>query len=122
MVTEQTSDRRASAGARTIIAVAAGNLMEWYDFGLYAFLAVYLAPNFFADHGAGSGFLDVLLVFGIDFLFRPLGGLILGPLGDRRGRLFSLVLTFVGMSVATFAVGIMPTQASIGVAAPLLLA
>jgi len=95
--------------------------MEWYDFGLYAFLAAYLAPNFFNSGGTLSGVLDVLLVFGIAFLFRPLGALILGPLGDRRGRLFSLVLTFAGMAVATFGVGIMPTRATIGVAAPILL-
>jgi MHS family proline/betaine transporter-like MFS transporter len=115
------TDHSVRSDTRTVVAVAAGNIMEWYDFGLYAFMATYLAPNFFAGRSPISGVLNVLLVFGLAFLFRPLGGLLLGPLGDRKGRLFSLLLTFLGMTVATVAVGILPTQAAIGMAAPMLL-
>jgi MHS family proline/betaine transporter-like MFS transporter len=95
--------------------------MEWYDFGLYAFMAAYLAPNFFATRGPVAGVLDVLLVFGIAFVFRPLGAVLLGPMGDRKGRLFTLVITFMGMAIATFAVGMLPTYDTIGIAAPILL-
>jgi MHS family proline/betaine transporter-like MFS transporter len=106
---------------RTVVAVAAGNAMEWYDFALTAFLATQLARNFFPGSTPISGLLNVLVVFGIAFVFRPLGGLLLGPVADRRGRMFALLLTFGIMAIATFLVGILPTATSIGIAAPILL-
>jgi MHS family proline/betaine transporter-like MFS transporter len=112
---------RTNMGARTVIAVAIGNMMEWYDFALTAFLAQYLAPAFFPHSTPMSGLLNVLVVFGIAFVFRPLGGWLLGPLGDRKGRMFALVLAFGMMAVATACVGLMPPEASIGAAAPILL-
>jgi MHS family proline/betaine transporter-like MFS transporter len=106
---------------RMVVAVAIGNMMEWYDFALTATLAQYLAPVFFPSSTPISGLLNVLVVFGIAFVFRPLGGWLLGPLGDRRGRMFALVVAFGMMATATAVVGMLPAQASIGLAAPILL-
>lgn len=111
----------ASGSVRTVVAVAIGNMMEWYDFALTATLAQYLAPVFFPRSTPLSGFLNVLVVFGIAFVFRPLGGWLLGPLGDRKGRMFALVLSFAMMAVATAAVGLMPSENTIGGLAPILL-
>jgi MHS family proline/betaine transporter-like MFS transporter len=106
---------------RAVVAVAIGNMMEWYDFALTATLAHYLAPVFFPRSTPLSGFLDVLVVFGIAFVFRPLGGWLLGPLGDRKGRMFALVLSFAMMAVATAMVGLMPSESAIGALAPIML-
>lgn len=111
----------ANAGVRTVVAVAIGNMMEWYDFALTATLAQYLAPVFFPRSTPISGFLNVLVVFGIAFVFRPLGGWLLGPLGDRKGRMFALVLAFGMMAAATACIGLMPAEGTIGAAAPVLL-
>ena len=80
-----------------------------------------MAPVFFPRSTPLSGFLNVLVVFGIAFVFRPVGGWILGPLGDRKGRMFALVLAFGMMAVATACVGLMPAEGTIGAAAPVLL-
>ena len=106
---------------RIVVAVAIGNAMEWYDFALTAYLASALAGVFFPQSTPLSGLLNVLVVFGIAFFFRPLGGLVLGPLGDRRGRQVALITTFALMAVSTFCVGLLPGFATIGVAAPVLL-
>lgn len=110
-----------SGNVRTVVAVAIGNMMEWYDFALTATLAQYLAPIFFPRSTPLSGFLNVLVVFGIAFVFRPLGGWLLGPLGDRKGRMFALVLSFAMMAVATAVIGLMPSENAIGALAPILL-
>lgn len=110
-----------SGNVRTVVAVAIGNMMEWYDFALTATLAQYLAPVFFPRSTPLSGFLNVLVVFGIAFVFRPLGGWLLGPLGDRKGRMFALVLSFAMMAVATAVIGLMPSENAIGALAPILL-
>ena len=106
---------------RTVVAVAIGNMMEWYDFALTATLAQYLAPVFFPRSTPLSGFLNVLVVFGIAFVFRPLGGWLLGPLGDRKGRMLALVLSFGMMAIATALVGLMPSESTIGALAPIML-
>jgi MHS family proline/betaine transporter-like MFS transporter len=110
-----------TTNVRTVAAVAIGNMMEWYDFALTATLAHYLAPAFFPHSTPISGFLNVLVIFGIAFVFRPLGGWLLGPLGDRKGRMFALVLAFGMMAAATACVGLMPSEGTIGDAAPILL-
>ena len=111
----------AGSTARMVAAIAIGNMMEWYDFALTATLATYLAPVFFPSSTPISGLLNVLVVFGIAFVFRPLGGWLLGPLGDRKGRIHALVIAFGAMAAATACVGLMPSQATLGMGAPVLL-
>nr|WP_233460377.1 MFS transporter [Microbacterium resistens] len=91
-----------------------GNFMEWFDFGVYGYLAVTLSAVFTADLPEGLGLLVTLLGFAVSFLVRPLGGLVLGPLGDRIGRQRVLFLTMAMMAAATALIGMLPTSAAIG--------
>ncbi|WP_030753806.1 MFS transporter [Streptomyces sp. NRRL F-5135] len=106
---------------RAALAAAAGTAIEYYEFGVYGYLAVVLGPHFFPGDDPTAALLSTLAVFGSAFLMRPLGGIVLGRLGDRVGRKPVLVLTVVGMGTATMTVGLLPTAASVGVAAPLAL-
>ncbi|MDT0158576.1 MFS transporter [Microbacterium sp. ARD32] len=91
-----------------------GNFMEWFDFGVYGYLAVTLTTVFTGDLPGGLGLLITLLGFAISFLVRPLGGLVLGPLGDRIGRQRVLFFTMAMMATATALIGVLPTSAQIG--------
>ncbi|WP_295786860.1 MFS transporter [uncultured Microbacterium sp.] len=91
-----------------------GNFMEWFDFGIYGYLAVTLTVVFASDVPAPWGLLVTLLGFAISFLVRPFGGFVLGPLGDRIGRQKVLFLTMAMMATATALIGILPTSAQIG--------
>lgn len=107
---------------RVIVATIIGTTIEWYDFFIYASAAALVFSTLFFD-GAGDN-RATLLSFasvGVSFVFRPLGAMIAGHLGDRLGRRPMLVLTLSMMGVATVAVGLLPTAAQIGVAAPILL-
>jgi MHS family proline/betaine transporter-like MFS transporter len=97
------------------------NALEWYDFAIYGILALYIAGAFFPQDESGSPLLAALAVFGVSFLMRPLGGLLLGGLSDRRGRKPALMITATLMAVATFMIGVIPTYAEIGMLAPILL-
>jgi MFS transporter, MHS family, proline/betaine transporter len=98
-----------------------GTFIEFYDYTLYAFLTVYLAPQFFPAQSGTASILATLAVFGVGYVARPLGAVFFGWLGDRKGRRFALLVTITGMGAATTVMGILPTYAQIGVAAPLLL-
>jgi len=102
---------------RAIGASAMGNMTEWFDYGVYAYAATYITIVFFPE----AGTVATLLVFAVSFVFRPLGGLVLGPLGDRLGRRRVLAMTIVLMGASTFLVGVLPSYDSIGVWAPVLL-
>lgn len=104
---------------RAAVAAAAGTAIEYYEFGVYGYLAVVIGPHFFPDDDPTASLLATLAVFGSAFLMRPLGGIVLGRLGDRLGRKPVLILTVVGMGTATAAVGLLPTAETIGVAAPI---
>lgn len=106
---------------RAALAAAAGTAVEYYEFGVYGYLAVIIGPLFFPSDDPTASLLSTLAVFGSAFLMRPLGGLVLGRLGDRIGRKPVLITTVVGMGTATAVVGLLPTAASIGVFAPLAL-
>ena len=106
---------------RAITASAMGNATEWFDYGVYAYATVYIASNFFPSENETTQTLSALLVFAVSFLIRPLGGLVWGPLGDRLGRQRVLAATILLMASATFLVGLLPTYATIGVWAPILL-
>ncbi|MFI9409802.1 MFS transporter [Nocardia gamkensis] len=95
-----------------------GNATEWFDYGVYAATATYLTDAFFPGE---LGTLGTMLGFAISFVLRPLGGMVWGPLGDRIGRKAVLATTILLMAAATGAIGILPTHASVGVLAPVLL-
>ncbi|MBZ5581554.1 MAG: MFS transporter [Acidobacteriia bacterium] len=106
---------------RVILAGAIGNLLEWYDFGLYGLLAPELASLFFPAHDRMAALLGVYGGFAAGFAVRPIGALALGRLADRAGRRFVLMISVALMGVATVAVGLLPTYAAIGLWAPGLL-
>jgi MFS transporter, MHS family, proline/betaine transporter len=104
---------------RAIAASAMGNAVEWFDYGVYAYVAVYIGRAFFPSDDPTVSTLSSLAVFAISFVIRPLGGLVWGPLGDRLGRRSILAVTIILMSAATFAVGLLPSYATIGIWAPI---
>nr|WP_255352475.1 MFS transporter [Pseudonocardia sp. AL041005-10] len=113
-VEEERTVRRAAAAA------SVGNVAEWYDFGLFSFLsAVVLNRVFFPEAGEWSLVLT-LATFAAAFVVRPLGGFVFGPLGDRIGRTRVLAFTVLLMTVATLALGFVPSYETAGIAAPLL--
>ena len=105
---------------RAIAASALGNATEWFDYGIYAYGVAYISAALFPGEAAEAT-LFALATFAISFLVRPLGGLFWGPLGDRYGRKSVLALTIILMSAATVGVGLIPSYASIGFWAPVLL-
>lgn len=111
----------AAESRKAIYAATIGNVMEWYDFGVFGYLAGALALNFFPKDDPSSALLNTFIVFGVGLIFRPLGGIVIGRMGDTRGRKPALVLTILLMALGTVIIGVLPTYASIGVAAPILL-
>ncbi|MEW2433212.1 glycine betaine/L-proline transporter ProP [Streptomyces caniferus] len=106
---------------KAVSAAALGNTMEWFDFGVYAYLAGTLGKVFFPSSSPGAQVVSAFATFAAAFLVRPLGGLVFGPLGDRIGRKRVLAATMIMMAISTFAVGFLPTYSTIGFAAPILL-
>ena len=124
----QTLGRPAAAPApmtkeekKVIFASSLGTVFEWYDFYLYGSLAAIIAKQFFSGLDAGSAFIFALLAFAAGFIVRPFGALVFGRLGDMIGRKYTFLVTILIMGLSTFIVGILPTYASIGVAAPVIL-
>ncbi|MEU6116580.1 glycine betaine/L-proline transporter ProP [Streptomyces sp. NPDC047117] len=106
---------------RAVSAAALGNTMEWFDFGVYAYVASTLGKVFFPSSSPGAQVISTFATFAAAFLVRPLGGLVFGPLGDRIGRQRVLAATMIMMAISTFAVGFLPSYSTIGLAAPILL-
>ncbi|MGW5272469.1 glycine betaine/L-proline transporter ProP [Streptomyces sp. NPDC004044] len=106
---------------RAVKAASLGNAMEWFDFGIYSYLAVTLGHVFFPSGNNTTQLLSSFATFAVAFLVRPLGGMFFGPMGDRIGRKKVLALTMIMMAVGTFAIGVIPSHASIGLWAPTLL-
>jgi hypothetical protein len=106
---------------RVLVAGAIGNFVEWYYFVIYGAFTSVLAGLFFPSENRTASLLATFAVFGVAFLLRPLGGLVFGHVGDRRGRRNTLAFVFILMSVATAAMGLLPTYGQVGVLAPLLL-
>jgi metabolite-proton symporter len=119
----QSEPRRAASEARRVaVASAIGTTIEWYDFFIYGTAAaVVFAPQFFPQVSELAGRLAAFATFAIGFVARPLGGLVMGHYGDRLGRKSMLVWSLMLMGLSTFAIGLLPTYASIGVWAPVLL-
>ena len=103
---------------RVIVASSAGTVFEWYDFYLAGSLAVNISANFFSGVNPTAGFIFTLLGFAAGFAVRPFGALFFGRLGDLIGRKYTFLVTMTVMGLATFVVGLLPSYASIGIAAP----
>ncbi|MEV0051263.1 MFS transporter [Saccharopolyspora shandongensis] len=115
--------RASSQARRAGLASFVGTTIEWYDFYIYGTAsALVFGKLFFPEVSPAAGVLASFATFWVGFLARPLGGIIFGHFGDRMGRKGTLVTTLLLMGVATFLIGVLPTHAQIGVAAPFLLA
>ena len=114
-----------SNGARVprapIVSALIGNFMEFYDFAIFGTLAIPIGKLFFPSEDPALQLLSSLAVFGVTFLFRPIGGLIFGVMADRIGRKASLAASVIAMSITTTIIGVLPTYHSVGAIAPILL-
>ena len=110
-----------SSHVRVIGASSLGTVFEWYDFYLYGSLTTIIGAKFFAGFNQTTGFIFALLAFAAGFAVRPFGALIFGRLGDLVGRKYTFLITIVIMGLSTFLVGLLPTYATIGIAAPIAL-
>ena len=106
---------------RVILASSLGTVFEWYDFYLYGLLATIISAQFFSGVNETTGFIFALAAFAAGFAVRPFGALVFGRLGDLVGRKYTFLVTMGLMGAATFTVGVLPSYASIGVAAPIML-
>lgn len=108
---------------RQLVAASVGNAVEWFDWYVYSMLAVYFAGQFFPATSQDSlvPLMSTLAIFAVGFFARPLGGLVIGMLADRFGRRRALSATIVGMGVGSLMIGLAPTYAQIGIAAPAIL-
>ena len=107
---------------KTVIATGIGNAMEWFDFGLYSYLAVIISKNFFSQVDNDQlKLVFTFATFAIAFLLRPIGGIVFGIIGDKYGRKIVLTTTIILMAFSTLLIGVLPTYNEIGVWAPILL-
>ncbi|MFZ3324607.1 MAG: MFS transporter, partial [Methylocella sp.] len=122
---DQSASREISDGARFSPAVLAaggvGNLLEWYDFGLYGYFAPVLARLFFPSDDPLASLIGAYGSFAAGFAARPIGAAVLGTVGDRVGRRFVLLLSVTLMGAGTTAIALLPTYAAAGIGAPMLL-
>jgi MFS family permease len=107
--------------AKVVLASSLGTVFEWYDFYLYGSLAAVISRQFFSGVNETTAFIFALLAFAAGFAVRPFGALVFGGIGDLVGRKYTFLITIVIMGGATFTVGLLPSYASIGVAAPIIL-
>jgi MFS transporter, MHS family, proline/betaine transporter len=109
------------AGARAILAASIGNALEWYDFSVYAFFAIYISRNVFPNQGGASALINAFLIYGVAFVARPVGAVLLGAYGDRSGRRAALTLSLILMAAGSLCIAVAPPYAVIGLGAPLLI-
>ena len=106
---------------RVIFASSLGTIFEWYDFYLFGVMAAIIGANFFAPLDENTRVIFTLLAFAAGFAVRPFGAIVFGRLGDMVGRKYTFLVTIVLMGISTFLVGVLPSYASIGIAAPIIL-
>jgi MFS family permease len=106
---------------RVIFASSLGTVFEWYDFYIYGTLGVFLAKHFFSNVAPNVGFIFTLLAFAAGFAVRPLGALVFGRIGDIVGRKYTFLVTMTLMGIGTFFIGVLPSYAQWGIAAPIVL-
>src|SRR5271168_1750216 len=104
-----------------VAAVGIGNALEFYDFLTFSFFAIQIGHSFFPQSQTRHGLLYTLATFGVGFLTRPLGGIVIGIYGDRAGRKPAMVLSFTLMGASILGLALTPSYAQIGIAAPILL-
>src|ERR1700685_2734934 len=120
-LTPASAAAESAGGVRAILAASVGNLLEWYDFSVYALFAIYIAANFFPRSDPGLDLVKTFLVFGLGFVIRPLGAVLIGVYADRAGRKAALTLTILIMAGGTLIIALAPSFALIGIGAPWLL-
>src|SRR5215475_3243992 len=113
------AERRRRVGA--ILAASSGNLVEWFDFYIYAFCAIYFAPSFFPASDPTAQLLNTAAVFAAGFVMRPLGGWVFGRIADRKGRRTALIMSVSLMCVGSLVIACAPTYATAGSLAPVIL-
>jgi MHS family proline/betaine transporter-like MFS transporter len=109
------------AGARAVVAASIGNALEWYDFSVYAFFAIYISRAVFVDSGGAAALISAFLVYGVAFVARPVGAVLLGAYADRSGRRAALTLSLILMAAGSACIAIAPPYAAVGIGAPLLI-
>jgi MFS family permease len=114
-------DIERASSRRAIAAAIAGNVLEWYDFVVYSYFATILAKALFPPGDEPAALLETFAAFGIGFIARPVGAIVIGWLGDRRGRKAALILTLTMMAGGTMLLGLVPSYATIGALAPAIL-
>lgn len=117
----QESHRMTSDQRKIIFASSLGTVFEWYDFYLYGSLATVVGKQFFSGVNETAAFIFALLAFAAGFAVRPFGALVFGRLGDLVGRKYTFLVTILLMGASTFLVGVLPSYASIGITAPVML-
>lgn len=106
---------------KAVFATVLGNGLEWFDFTVYSFFSIIIAKVFFPTESEVVSYLIALATFGVGFFMRPVGGIMIGIYADKVGRKAALTLTIVSMAAGTLIIGLTPSYASIGLAAPLLI-
>jgi MHS family proline/betaine transporter-like MFS transporter len=111
--------RRPLSLTQIVIATSAGNALEWFDIAIYGFFAIYIGKHFFPTTNQTASLLLTFGTFGASYLVRPIGGIVLGAYADKRGRKAALMMSVGLMMLGTAIVAVMPSYASIGLAAPI---
>src|SRR3981189_795629 len=115
-------DKMASTRTGSVIAAGMiGNVLEWYDFAIYGYFAAAIGRHFFPHEDAVAQLLSAFGVFALGYLMRPVGGALIGHIGDRLGRRAALTFSVAAMAIPTFLIGLLPGYATLGIWAPLLL-
>src|SRR5690242_6459752 len=117
--TTNTDDRARGAKLRSIVRVSSGNFLEMYDFMVYAYYASYIANAVFPSSSPFASLMLSLGTFGVGYLMRPLGAVVLGQYVDRHGRRAGLILSLSLMAVGTLSIALTPGYRTIGIVAPI---
>jgi MFS transporter, MHS family, proline/betaine transporter len=114
-------EKTAQNSTKVLLAGMAGNLLEWFDFAVYGYFAVTIGKLFFPAADPVAQVMAAFGVFAVGFLMRPIGGILLGHVGDKYGRDRAMLVSVAAMAIPTFLVGLLPSYATLGLAAPVLL-
>jgi len=120
-MTSTLSEEARRHSPRQLVAASIGNLVEWYDWYAYSFLAIYFATQVFPTGTGLTALLNTFAIFAVGFFFRPIGGLLMGALADRIGRKPALTFTILAMGFGSLMIAVLPTHAMVGVLSPILL-